>query len=735
MINSIQHFSSHQLIHSLGRPTLGIIASLAICVIGSLALGGVGIFANFVGPAVGGGLFTFGIIVLPSFCYYQVKRCRSKSGRVSLGIEEMTHNAHLLATRLNLAGEIQFSQNQIHVNSQELPLSQNQPELLNAFFVHEMIPQEGITIQREEPGERSQDENSLLQLPHDMLVEICSFLPLNDNLNFRECSFGAYQASTAGFWNRVSPSGATTVEELHHNLCIHGEETRRLDLKNVRFNFISEEERLRHSTLISMIPFYCPNLRGLNLDQLKLSPTTQRSFANNLSRLTSLTHLNLSGINIDPLSIQDFAPSISSLSSLTSLQLSANSIFSTGVRYLVDSISNLTCLKLLELDECFLKNEGVLSLAFALPHFESLTSLFIAQNEIDAQGILYLSTILSQLVSLKHLDLGDNPFGSEGMRHLSESLLSLSSLSSLRLYNCRLDPQAMEFLASATTHLDHLTLLNLNHNPIGSLGASHLNEGLWILSTLKALLLRNCHLRAEGAVLLSEGINHLTSLVRLDLGDNLMGTGIQTLAPVLSGLTSLEKLYLDINCFEQQSIYLSHSFSCLSSLKILDLGLAAQSFDGAQNLVLSISSLSASLTHLSLAGNSCFANREMRHLLLETFLYLPLLKKLNLAWTSMDAEGACSLSGILSNLAQLDGLYLQVNTIGIEGARSLLPSIGQLRNLRILNLSYNEMSEQEASRFSRELQEVAPRLTSYLEGNDVRIADLSFTDKYLLIFP
>ncbi|XP_017418375.2 receptor-like protein 13 isoform X8 [Vigna angularis] len=302
-----------------------------------------------------------------------------------------------------------------------------------------------------------------------------------------------------------------------------------------------------------------------------------------------------------------------------------------------------------------------------LPNLELLD---MSDNKLDTAASII--SCLDGLPSLKYLYLGDNRFNTSSLNHVFESVPKLRS-----------NLKALDIRANYLTN-DILPSL----------------EGF---TSLKELYLSRTELDSDLHFKVFESLSRkLRSLEVLDISENHLTNDI---LPYLEGFTSLKKLYLDANELDSDLLHFEGLWSKLRNLEVLDLsynnfnqtdiGYALSGLSSLNSLYLTYSGLSwrsiynisklSSLENLFLYGNDLKVSESilwgsenetfkwptnLRHLdlslnclsnkSLSSLNDLPHLQYLDLSYNQL--EGAVDISG-LSTSSNLTNLYLSHNNI------------------------------------------------------------------------
>ncbi|CAA7389401.1 unnamed protein product [Spirodela intermedia] len=426
--------------------------------------------------------------------------------------------------------------------------------------------------------------------------------------------------------------------------------------------------------------FSLTSLRSLNLscNRLNFDSVLSRSF----EQLTNLTHLNLSDSGFSG----QIPVGISRLRTLVSLDLSAPGLCSSSSLTLQDPdlptlIRNLSNLRQLYLDGVNISAGGRdwgRALSTSVPNLHELSlSRCSLSGPIDDS--------FSHLKSLAILRLHENNLSTE----VPEFLGDFSSLRLLRLSTCGLRGS----LPRRIFQLPHLETLDLSMNPTlsGSLPdfppgivleelklsatnfSGTLPESIGNLRLLKTLHLTTC--RFSGS--LPASFHNLTRLVSVDLSIN----NFRGPVPSFASSPNISKIDLQNNSLS--GLFPGWIFS-LPSLQSLQLnsnrlsGTLGEILPPADSLLETVD-----LTSNELQGSLPMSISRLQHL-----------KILRLASNNLSGTVELSLFGNLRNLSILD---LSYNSLTLQSnPAATLPSIrravSELKAHRVLNMSHNRLT-------------------------------------------
>ena len=145
-------------------------------------------------------------------------------------------------------------------------------------------------------------------------------------------------------------------------------------------------------------------------------------------------------------------------------------------------------------------------------------------------------------------------------------------------------------------------------NNLGPEGIKVLSENFKYLNSLEELILGFNSIKDKGVEILATFISDLQNLIKLDLGNNLISTGIQVLADKLENLAKLEELYLTKNNFSNKDAeVLFNKCKRNKNLQIVDISRNLIDYDGVVRIAMVIKT-NKSIQSISLAD--CLFKKE-----------------------------------------------------------------------------------------------------------------------------
>ena len=230
-------------------------------------------------------------------------------------------------------------------------------------------------------------------------------------------------------------------------------------------------------------------------------------------------------------------------------------------------------------------------------------------------------------------------------------------------------------ISIALTGNSSLITLDLGDNIIGDAGVSSLSQALKENSCLNTLNLNGNRIGEAGASSLFQALTANCSLNTLTLSRNLLGgAGVSSLSLALTANSSLTTLDLSRNLIDDAGASsLFQALTANSSLTSLDLMYNSIGNDGASSL------------SQALAANSS-------------------LTSLDLSYNSIDEAGTLSLSQALTANSSLTTLRISGNGFGDTGASSICQALTANSALTTLKLSGNSIGDACASSLSQALK-------------------------------
>ncbi|XP_031420750.2 NLR family, CARD domain containing 5 [Clupea harengus] len=351
----------------------------------------------------------------------------------------------------------------------------------------------------------------------------------------------------------------------------------------------------------------------------------------------------------------------------------------------------------------------------------SLKSVRFANSEIKGHHLLLLQPVLSASALLQEIDLSLNRFGREGADFIS-TLPDLVNLRKLSLHTKHSTEDEVFMIIAALRRCPNLESISLSGYTISDEEAVELGRTFPSLPHLQSISLSECFgWSPQGAVDLVMGIAQCSPLegVRLDRLE-LDKDAVSCLAQGLQQMTSLRSLRLnhismttstpEEEDFTVQSLMLS--LQGRTGIEQIELEGLRLGDCGVQTLIQHIPTWTK-LRQISLAEPCSGMSDSTGERLVQTLAQCTALEELNLRKNSLGSASAAKLGKVLSGLPRLRVLNLSENHFTADDAVSLSAGLTHLKYLTKLQLIAIGTSE---------LSSVADSLRHCVNIEDVSLA-------------
>jgi Ran GTPase-activating protein (RanGAP) involved in mRNA processing and transport len=388
---------------------------------------------------------------------------------------------------------------------------------------------------------------------------------------------------------------------------------------------------------------------------------------------------------------------------------------SYGLRAFALELSYLTALEQLELSNNFLsihqQHEMNSLLMIALRDLSNLKILDLSQNFLGIQkrAEKSLGAAMLGLKNLETFNLYLNWIGflnQNGLQVIGNSLPHLSSLKVANFSNNWMglnDVRGLGAIAQGAAQLSHLQKIDFSLNPLGALTTNKLTQALSLSFNLDALIFANfsnCNIGMQGEGVIERfvfGLAGTTSLKTLDLSTNLIGSQdgktTSSLSDALAGSTNLEKLtlannFIGIHSDSTGPAHLGTALKQLVNLTELDLS-GLEVVDEAMKTVLLGLQGMCKLRYLDLSATLIGCSQASSTALAQILPNFTDLLSLNLTIGCFGfggVENTVTFANALAQLHQLDTLFLEGNSIGLNGDAGLVALSNSIQNIKNLSL-------------------------------------------------
>ena len=513
-----------------------------------------------------------------------------------------------------------------------------------------------------------------------------------------------------------------------------------LSKNNLNFSALVILQALKHHSKLKIISLSNNNITGQVAEHLAAiiknnSQLEQLYLANN--KLGSSTTLILKALEQN--------------SSLKILNLANNNMSKEVAEDLANVIRSNIGLEQLYLYNNNLKLSSIVVLE-ALKENSELKVLDLVANNITGQAARTLSYVIKNNPNLITLGLGGNKFGSSAVMILQ----ALKKKSNLNLLNLHITAseiiQDLVNVIKSNPGLDQLYLSDIDLKSSATL----LFQALKDISVLNVLFLNNTYLESTELVFV---IKNNPCITKLLLGNNILQRGLIDIATSCQDLPNLQVLGLSHNNVSPTEVVKSVSFIAnINSLQVLILGglvlsvkerfhfgvfqcygtckqkhvLHTKGSEILEAMYLEIwrSLFSDNIKLLYTINNNyydftdvinmrmilAYSKQNINIILLNATQseqklsqlnaskmivsltdIIKTLKVLDLGYSNISDKAAVELATVLNCNNALEQLWLRGNVLGADGAAVILTSLQNITTLRVLDLSYNNISSRSAN--------------------------------------
>ena len=410
------------------------------------------------------------------------------------------------------------------------------------------------------------------------------------------------------------------------------------DLKQIYFIGIT----LCDSLMDNVLP-KCTSLNTLQLvDCCIHDGTPPNAVANMLSQMlrnaTFLEHLRLSGCRLKTEHMKIILEALTQAVSIVTIFLSDINLF-YGVFDLLASV--ITCnrgLKCVEVSDCNLQEAAIASMTQSLENCEDLQSLNFSNNIITDDIAVSIAMLMEKCRSIQDLTL----------------------------QRCQLHYAGIQKIAEAMAKKTCLRCINFSDNAISDQSAMFITSAIVNNTNIQKLKFSNCKLQTAGLQQLFQATTKITSLVHLDLSNNLFtDVTVDNFALMIHQNVSLEYLNISGCCVKAKDFEkITHSLVTLKSLTHLDLSCNVVNITSAENIAIIITN--------------------------NTFL-----ENLNLSNCEVRKTAFLKIFNALQNNQYLKHLYFISNSVGYEEATGIAMVFANNQFLENVDLCNCNLTEKE----------------------------------------
>ena len=512
--------------------------------------------------------------------------------------------------------------------------------------------------------------------------------------------------------NNFKTSATTILQALQKNAL--------LQKISLQFNSLTEEI----SEYLADVIQNNTDLKDLDLGYNMLGPSTV-VVLQALKRNCKLKILNLCSNNMTGRVAEHLANVSKNNSGLKQLCLSDNDLKSSAV-VIFKALKENT-----ELEGLYLQNNNMTGkvaedLAKLIKNNYNLKKLSL-ENNMLGPSLLFILQALKCNLKLEALNLSGNNFTGQVSEELANVIKNNSGLNELYLSNCNLK----SFVAVILEHISQLKCLHLNNNNILDIESTAIVQVIKNSSLIFDLCLGDNMLQSS-LIDIATSCSSLTNLQVLELSHNIISaTQVVCLASIIAKISSLEVLMLDglvlsakerfcfdifqiFNISRQKSVLKECNNNEVMEITCLETWQSQfvnsikfkythkRCFSAAimtMKKILNIDTEHHLSTVLLIAKQSeqKLLQLDAANMIVSLSRTIKILRVLDLGHSNIKEEAAVELATALNCNNVLEQLWLRGNVLGADGAAVILISLQNITTLRVLDLSYNNISSTSAN--------------------------------------
>ena len=442
-----------------------------------------------------------------------------------------------------------------------------------------------------------------------------------------------------------------------------------------------------------------------NLEQLGLASNDLKSstvlILLALKSHSKLNILNLNGNNMTGEAAEALATVIKNNSNLEQLGLASNDLKSSTV-LILQALKENSKLKVLNLNSNSITEEAAENFPTVIENNSNLKQLYLSHNNFKTSAILILQA-LKNIKHLKILALSSNFMSHDIFTELTatEFISNNPLITELWLSGNMLQNRVIDIAISCNS-LKNLQVLELSYNSVSPTYVLHLASLVANTSILQVLMF-------SGLVL---NINERFSASVVQFYDaSKKKFVLQKSKNKFNENTKPEFSYLEVWRFQFagriQSCYDYKNYfpTSITTMQVTPIYME-------QNLstVLSVSKL---LQHKLSQLNATKIINSLSNI-------IKMLKMLDLGYSNINSEAVVELATTLNCNNVLEQLWLKNNVLGPDGADVVLTSLQNITTLRVLDLSYNNISSTSANGIAAVINSNHFLEQLWLDGNMLR---------------
>ena len=294
----------------------------------------------------------------------------------------------------------------------------------------------------------------------------------------------------------------------------------------------------------------------LNFAGNKVGPDVAMAIGQGLGGNNTLVELDLSGNNILDVGCKEVAGALKDNKTLKKLNLADNGIGFEGAKELRKCLQKNKTLVWLSVSENKIPKEGAKAIAAGIQGNATLRRLFCGANNFQTEGSKWIARALHKNVTIVELSMNLNEMGDDGAKEFGNALQHNEVLQKLYLGENNIGDIGCFSLFDACKANTTIKVLHINHNKMSVQGATAVADLLLNCPSLEDLNIQSNELGHQGMVALSPALVKNKTLTHLNLShNNLYDAGARVLGEALEKNSTLLVLELVGNFIGDSGIH------------------------------------------------------------------------------------------------------------------------------------------------------------------------------------
>ena len=415
---------------------------------------------------------------------------------------------------------------------------------------------------------------------------------------------------------------------------------------------------------------------------------------------------------------------INKASSLRNLNLSAYKMKTEHMKTILEALTQIISIKTFAVSDNNLAKEVVDILASVINCNRELQSIELSNCNLQEAAIVSITEALATCEDLQSLNLSNNIITDDVAVHIAMVIDKCQVLRNLRLQNCQLQYAGMQKIVEVMIKNIFLCFIDLSYNTISDQNTLLIASVIVNNKNLRKLNFSNCKLLSSGCQHLFQAIAKITSLVHLDLSNNVFtDEAVDNFALMIHQNINLEYLNISGCCDKAKDFEKVTGFlAILKSLNHLDMSCNVINSTSADNIAIIV-------TNNDFLQNLNLFKCEIRK---SAFLKIIIalrnnqhLKYLYLKSNSIGYEEATGIATVFSNNSFLENVDLSNCSLTEKKMKTILSSVRNHTSLKHFDISSNTIT-------NHVVNEIADVIDSNTQLTHLNISDTEITEYGIL---